>query len=87
MMMLLLPLLPAPLAPAALSPGPAPASPAAAGGGPAPSASLLEQKLELEISLLKKQHRLLEAQVRLLQLQEEYYSQKLNMLKHRQSLE
>ncbi|KAJ8405321.1 hypothetical protein AAFF_G00323120 [Aldrovandia affinis] len=42
--------------------GLAPASPPAARGSPAPSASLEQQKLELEISLLKKQHALLDQQ-------------------------
>lgn len=38
------------------------ASPAAAGGGPASSANLLEQKLELDISLLRKHNRPLSLQ-------------------------
>lgn len=49
-------------------------SPAAAGGGPASSANLLEQKLVLEISLLRKHNRLLN-------LQEKCYFQSRRCLK------
>ncbi|KAJ8384434.1 hypothetical protein AAFF_G00205670 [Aldrovandia affinis] len=89
------PLPPGPLLFLHPSPGPAPDSPPAVCGGPAPSASLEQQKLELEISLLKKQHAVLDQQERLfakqnlhidkqdrvLKLQEEYYSHQLKMLK------
>lgn len=85
------PLATTPLALAPLSPGPAPAT----GSAPAPSASppipaglapsLLEEKLELEISLLRKRHRLLDAQERLVVLQGEYNATKLKMLKERES--